>query len=168
MPWLLFCNLVPTAVKHPCLAPVGHGKFAVLMASNMLDFRYRRILTKLKINNKYSHSESRGCCFATCVTADKHPCLAAMCRFKFAVLTVADRRQLRYRRAAMCRFKFAVLKVGDLLRFRYRRVLTKLKINNNYSHSESCGCLFIALKNCCEPHSGFYSYLLFINRAFKP
>ena len=45
----------------------------------------------------------------------------------------------------MCRFKFAVLKDGDLLHFRYRRVLTKPKINNNYSHSESCGCCFATL-----------------------
>lgn len=30
---------------------MGHGKFAVLKDGNLLHFRYRRILTKLKINN---------------------------------------------------------------------------------------------------------------------
>ena len=45
----------------------------------------------------------------------------------------------------MCRFKFAVLKDGDLLHFRYRRILTKPKINNKYSHSESRGCCLLGL-----------------------
>ena len=87
-----------TAAKHPCLAAWCRFKFAVLKDGDLFHFRYRRVLTKPKINNNYSHSESCGCCFATCVTADKHPCLVPVGHGKFAVPIVADMLNKRYRR----------------------------------------------------------------------
>jgi len=92
------------------------------------------------------------------VTADKHPCLVPVGHGKFAVLIVADRRQLRYQRAAMCRFKFAVLTASNMLDLRYRRILTKLKINNNTATAKAVAVV-LHQKTAVKLHSGFYAYL---------
>ena len=123
---------------------MGHGKFAVLTVADRRQLRYRRILTKPKINNNTATAKVVAVVLQLCVTAAKHPCLAPVGHGKFAVLMASN-----------------------MLDLRYRRILTKLKINNNTATAFAVAVV-LHQKTAVKLHSGFYSYLLFINRAFKP